>query len=233
VTWQDGWPLVGEVKLEVADLPWPLTPAPAPPAREDFDTPELLPHWISLRDRPAERVTTKERDGWLTLRARGGSLDSIDAVFVGHRQQHLAFAARTLIDAGAGVGGLAVRLDERHHYAVQAAPDGTVRVLARIGSLHTVVAQLTTPPGPLVLTVRTDGAPLPHDSRKGPDSLVFGVEAADGTLTEAPPLDGRYLSTEVAGGFTGRVVGVYAAEGTVCFDWFDYHPAGDGTGAAP
>jgi hypothetical protein len=35
-------------------------------------------------------------------------------------------------------------------------------------------------------------------------------------------LDGRYLSTEVAGGFTGRVIGLYAAEGTVAFDWFEY-----------
>jgi hypothetical protein len=26
--------------------------------------------------------------------------------------------------------------------------------------------------------------------------------------------DGRYLSTEVAGGFTGRVIDLYAAEGT-------------------
>lgn len=37
-------------------------------------------------------------------------------------------------------------------------------------------------------------------------------------------LDGRYLSSEVAGGFTGRVIGAYAAEGTVHVDWFDYAP---------
>ena len=37
-------------------------------------------------------------------------------------------------------------------------------------------------------------------------------------------LDGRYLSTEVAGGFTGRVIGMYAAAGDVRFDWFDYRP---------
>ncbi|MEU9396801.1 hypothetical protein AB0D86_43265 [Streptomyces sp. NPDC048324] len=29
------------------------------------------------------------------------------------------------------------------------------------------------------------------------------------------------MSTEVAGGFTGRVIGLYAADGTVHFDWFD------------
>jgi hypothetical protein len=33
-------------------------------------------------------------------------------------------------------------------------------------------------------------------------------------------LDGRYLSTEVATGFSGRVVGVYAVGGTARFDWF-------------
>ena len=34
-------------------------------------------------------------------------------------------------------------------------------------------------------------------------------------------LDGRYLSTEVAGGFIGRVIGLYAVDGTASFDWFD------------
>jgi hypothetical protein len=55
--------------------------------------------------------------------------------------------------------------------------------------------------------------------------LVFGVETPDGTTTEVASLDGRYLSTEVAGGFTGRVVGLYAGDGTVHFDWFDYSPS--------
>jgi hypothetical protein len=28
----------------------------------------------------------------------------------------------------------------------------------------------------------------------------------------------------VAGGFTGRVIGAYAAAGTIHIDWFDYEP---------
>lgn len=35
-------------------------------------------------------------------------------------------------------------------------------------------------------------------------------------------LDGRYLATEVAGGFTGRVIGMYVGSGTVHVDWYDY-----------
>ena len=57
-----------------------------------------------------------------------------------------------------------------------------------------------------------------------PDVLHLGIEGADGVFDVLAELDGRYLSTEVAGGFTGRVIGMYAAAGTVQFDWFDYEP---------
>ncbi|OIK07803.1 glycoside hydrolase family 43 protein [Streptomyces monashensis] len=224
VTWEDGWPVVGEVALELAELPWQVSPPQPLPERDDFDSAELRPCWISLRDRPAELVGTKERDSWLTLRARGSSLDEPDVVLVGRRQQHLAFEARTLIDPGTGTGGLAVRLDERHHYAIEADADGRVRVIARIGTVRSVVAERALPAGPLVLSVRTGPAPEPHDARRGPDSLVFAAGTADGTTSDLASVDGRYLSTEVAGGFTGRVIGLYAAAGTVCFDWFDYEP---------
>ena len=46
-------------------------------------------------------------------------------------------------------------------------------------------------------------------------------------FTAVAELDGRYLSTEVAGGFTGRAIGMYATAGTVRFDWFDYLPLAD------
>jgi hypothetical protein len=58
----------------------------------------------------------------------------------------------------------------------------------------------------------------------GPDTLTLGVEDTDGAFTALASLDGRYLSTEVAGGFTGRVIGMYATDGTVHFDWLDYAP---------
>ncbi|MFI6931659.1 glycoside hydrolase family 43 protein [Streptomyces sp. NPDC050287] len=221
VTWVDDWPVVGEVALDLPELPWPLSPGPVEEHRDDFELAELRPSWISVRDRPAEHCTTKERPGWLTLRARGGSLDEPDVVFTGRRQQHLSCRARTLVDAAEGGGGLAVRLDERHHYAIEVS--GTrVRVVARVGSLRTVVAAQSVAAGPVVLTVTITQPPSPHGPCTGPDVVSLGVEQPDGTFTELASLDGRYLSTEVAGGFTGRVIGMYAAAGTVHFDWFDY-----------
>ncbi|MEU4876463.1 glycoside hydrolase family 43 protein [Streptomyces sp. NPDC021608] len=222
VTWVDDWPVVAAVTTEPPAPPWPLVPGPAEPVRDDFAPGGLRPQWISVRDRPAEHCTTGERAGWLTLRARGSSLDERDVVFVGRRQQHPACRARALIDPAQGHGGLAVRLDERHHYGIEAL-DGEVRVISRVGPVRAVVASRTVPAGPVTLAVRIAVAPQ-QDSRSGPDVLTLGVEDPDGAFTALADLDGRYLSTEVAGGFTGRVIGLYAASGTVRFDWFDYEP---------
>jgi beta-xylosidase len=210
VSWTDGWPVVGDLVSG---------PAATGSHRDDFELSELQPCWISLRDRSPEHCTTKERSGWLTLRARGGSLDELDVVFVGRRQQHPACRARTVIDAAEGRGGLAVRLDEEHHYEIEAAA-GQVRVIARIGPLRTVVASRPVQENPVVLGVDIEPRAA-LDPRSGPDMIRLGVEA-DGVFTALAELDGKYLCTEVAGGFTGRVIGMYAAAGAVHFDRFDY-----------
>ncbi|WP_203861719.1 glycoside hydrolase family 43 protein [Plantactinospora mayteni] len=224
IAWVDGWPVVGEVGPAMAAPPWPPQPVAEPPLRDDFDAERLHPRWISVRSRPAECWSTTDRPGWLTLHARGGSLDDPDVTFLGRRQQHLSCRVRALVDAGDGRGGLAVRLDERHHYEIEAG-DGQVLVTARTGSLRSTVATRTPPAGPVRL--RIDVVASPAESwhpREEPDLLRLGVEASDGTFDVLAELDGRYLSTEVAGGFTGRVIGMYAVAGTVRFDWFDYEP---------
>ncbi|MCO1580368.1 glycoside hydrolase family 43 protein [Crossiella sp. SN42] len=224
VTWTEDWPVVGDLAPALPTPPWPLHPFPAEPGLDEFDSGELRPHWVSPRERPEKHCTTTERPGWLTLRARGESLDALDVVFLGRRQQHLSCRVRALLDPAEGSGGLAVRFDERHHYEIEAGA-GEVRVLARIGQLRTVVASRPVPAGPLVLGIEVDATRELADARSGPDVLSFGLVRPDGGFTVLGTLDGRYLSTEVAGGFTGRVIGMYASAGSVHFDWFDY--AGD------
>ncbi|MFE2756031.1 glycoside hydrolase family 43 protein [Actinosynnema sp. NPDC059335] len=216
VRWDDGWPVVGDLVPGTAA-------APAEPVRDDFDKPDLHPRWISLRHRSPGHCTTEARPGRLTLRAAGGSLDDLDVTFVGRRQQHLSCRARAAVDPTEGSGGLVVRLDERHHYAIEVA-DGQVSAYARIGPLRCLVGAAPAGPGEVVLEVGITGNRVVADSRTGPDVVSLAVVGADGTRTELASLDGRYLSTEVAGGFTGRVIGMYATRGTVHFDWFDYEP---------
>ncbi|MFF4659111.1 glycoside hydrolase family 43 protein [Streptomyces sp. NPDC001381] len=223
VSWADGWPVVGELSSSPPAPSWPLRPPAALPDRDDFDLSELAPHWVSLRHRPPEACTTKEKAGWLTLHARGGSLDDTDVTFTGRRQQHTSCRVRALVDAADGRGGLAVRLDERHHYAIEVSA-GEARVSARIGPLHTVVASRPVPAGPVVLRIEVAAVRTVEDARTGPDTVTLGVEVPDGTFAELASLDGKYLSTEVAGGFTGRVIGMFAGAGAVHFDWFAYEP---------
>lgn len=224
VTWADGWPVVGELTTEMPTPPWQSHPVTEPPVRDDFDADRLHPRWISIRSRHAESWSLTQPHGWLTLHGQGGSVDDPDVTFVGRRQQHLSCRIRTLADARRGSGGLTVRIDEHHHYDLEVA-DGEVRVVARIGSLRPTVATRRAPAGPVRLRIDVLASPagFAHPCRE-PDRLRLGIEDADGSFAELADLDGRYLSTEVAGGFTGRVIGMYAATGTVHFDWFDYEP---------
>ncbi|MFF4276596.1 glycoside hydrolase family 43 protein [Streptomyces sp. NPDC001536] len=225
VEWVDGWPTAGPVR-EQHPAPAAWHPVELPPARDDFDASDLAPHWISPRRRPEESWSLEERPGWLTLRATGASLDRPGHTFVGRRQQHhdCRFAAR--LDPGAGRAGLSVRLDEAHHYDIEVA-QGEAAVFARIGPVRQCLARRTVEPGPVTLTVevRTDSPVSPTGQEGagvragGPDVVALGLDGV--RLAE---LDGRYLSTQVAGGFTGRVIGMYVTEGSAAFDWFEYVP---------
>ncbi|GLI01008.1 glycoside hydrolase 43 family protein [Phytohabitans aurantiacus] len=222
VTWVDGWPVAGDLRPAMPAPAWSPHLAAAQPVRDDFDEENPHPRWVSPRSRPDDSWSLKDRPGWLTLYARGGSLDDPDVTFVGRRQQHLSCRIRTLIDPAEGSGGLAARLDESHHYEIEVG-GGEVRVMARTGPVRPVVATRSVPAGPIRLRVDVAGSDGWHP-RAEPDRLRLGIEDDRGEFDVLAELDGRYLSTEVAGGFTGRVLGMYAAAGTVHFDWFDDEP---------
>ncbi|MEV5734744.1 glycoside hydrolase family 43 protein [Streptomyces sp. NPDC052292] len=244
VDWADGWPRLGPVR-ERHPAPAAWAPVQPPPARDDFTGTALAPHWISPRRRPDGCWSLTERPGWLTLAADGagdgvgrGSGDGSGGgegggagdgtgpsgrTFVGRRQSHHDCRAAVLLDAGPSArAGLSVRMDDTHHYDLEVA-GGVASVIVRIGPVRRCVAEHPVPAGPVTLAVdiraTRQARPL-----SGPDTIAFSVESSEGIVRPAE-LDGRYLSTEVAGGFTGRVIGMYVAEGRAAFDWFDYEPA--------
>lgn len=182
--------------------------------------------------RPEGSWSLSERPGRLTLHATGDGLDRPGHTFVGRRERHHDCRVAARVEAGSGSrAGLSVRMDEAHHYDIES-HDGTVGVPARIGPLSQLVAQLAVPAGPVTLAVdfRTADAPPPAEGVRpgGPDTIAFSVENPEGAGTPAE-LDGRYLSTQVAGGFTGRVIGMYVTEGGAALDWFEYLERDSGT----
>jgi alpha-N-arabinofuranosidase len=68
--------------------------------------------------------------------------------------------------------------------------------------------------------LRIEGTPLQY--------IFHFADPANEQYMELGRLDTRYLSTEVAGGFTGVMIGLYASsngqpsQAKVYYDWFDY-----------
>jgi beta-xylosidase len=216
VDWVDGWPVPAELALTMERRPPGGSSLSLPIARDDFDGPTLAPQWISIRRSPTEMSSLATRPGWLALSGNDSTLDSAYPAFVGRRQQHHECTARVRVaDGSAAEAGLAVVMDQTAHYRVGVA-GGRIIARARVGALGAVVGDAPRPPGPVVLTIGTG----PHP--RGPDTVTFGYHDEDGTRRTLAELDGRYLATEVTGGFLGRTIGMYAVGGSAFFDWFEY-----------
>jgi beta-xylosidase len=216
MVWVDGWPVVGDLELEMPKSPPGEPSGHGPvPGRDDFDAPALGPEWISMRVPLGDAASLTERPGWLTLHGNGQDLDADTPVFAGRRQQHLWCRARTLVDPGDSTeAGLAIRMDEKSHHEVYVA-DGEIRVRARVGFLTNVIATAEAPEGEVILRLET------HEDKWGPDIIQLGFET-DGEFQVLAALDGKFLTTQAAGGFIGRVMGLFAVGGSAGFDWFDY-----------
>ncbi|OQR64446.1 glycoside hydrolase 43 family protein [Streptomyces maremycinicus] len=213
VGWSEEWPVVaGPVQPDdAAELTEHLPDAGRP----------LPPSWVAPGGFPADVLKATDRGRLLAATA--------GPVFVGRRQEHLYLRARAVVIASeeaGGSGGLELRIDSRHAVGVEVA-DGRVRAVARIGAAHAVLGEAaaigeTT----LELRVVPHTAATPFGVDMGPDEVVAGTSGPDG-FRELGRIDGRYFSTEVAAGMTGRTVGLACSEGAVLFRSFTYSGADD------
>ncbi|HEX8630661.1 MAG TPA: glycoside hydrolase family 43 protein [Catenuloplanes sp.] len=253
VSWSDGWPLVspdtGRVELEYPAPGLPAVRWPAEAACDNFAGAVLGPQWMMLRT-PRERFwSLTERPGHLRLRLRPQTLtEPVNPSFVGRRQQHRDFAAHTALDFAprtdrecAGLvllqntdfqlrlevaGGPTPAAPDRAGPVAPAGPDRAGRLIRLVRRTHGRDEVLAEEPvaagGPLYLGVQAHGQEY---------TLRYATEA-DRWVVLGPPVDGRFLSTPVAGGFVGTVLGMYASSqggpgGNVAdFDWFEYRALG-------
>jgi beta-xylosidase len=217
VEWVDDWPVVGDLAIAMDATPPGARVSARRAARDEFDDLSFDPRWLGIRAPLTDHASLDERPGWLTLRGTD-SLEDDEPAFVGRRQQDPRCRVRARVDAGdAAEAGLTVWMDDRSHYDVVIVGERVV-ARARIGPLADEVASAAVRDrSSVVLEVRC----IPDASGAEPDLVVLGHEDERGDFIALATLPGRYLSTEVAGGFTGRVIGMFAAGGTAAFDWFD------------
>lgn len=232
VTWSDeGWPVIGEggkaaEKMTVGSLR--LDAKLTPNVIDEFDGPQLQHCWNFLRNPQDGSWSLEERPGWLTLHGSAVTLNDIASpLFVGRRQQHFNCTVSTLLSFDptheGEEAGLTVYMNERFHYEIALTYDSDkgrkVILRRRIGSLWKVE-----------LETAVEGTEVIFGLEAEPTSYSFFYFEPNRNRIPFGGGECALLSTEVAGGFTGVYVGMYATgNGKPCtvpayFDWFEYKP---------
>lgn len=229
VTWDDaGWPVIYDNRLIMSemDVTQALPPHPVEPEAtdDDFNGESLGLYWNFLRNPLPENWSLSERAGWLRLNGTAATLnDEASPAFVGRRQRDIHCKVSALLDFSPAQAneeaGLTILMNNTHHYEIavtHAEGQRVIFVRRRIGDLAAVVAQQPLPEGLVILSIQASDTAY---------TFAYTHEDKETVLATGSP---RYLSSEVAGGFTGVYFGLYATgNGTKStvpadFDWFRY-----------
>lgn len=221
VEWKDGWPIIlpnGQTIPYVKVAP-KLPVSKAPPtsgpfkAAETFAGPELPLNWMTMRI-PTKRWWSV-KGGTLSLEARSARMGHNDQPSMwARRQQHMNATVSTTMrfepKADGDKAGLVAVQNDDFYWFVGLVRDGDktlVRVEKRAGYKDSpdgvVVAEK-----PISLK---SGQPLDLRITVKGGALDFAYGTAPGRWeTLKAGADGTTLSTKVAGGFVGTMLGVYA-----------------------
>jgi xylan 1,4-beta-xylosidase len=210
VRWEDDWPVFHEGGYQVPQADTTFI--------DEFDGGTLRPQWISRAGDPL---------GFAALGAEGLTLRHPDEEhgeheFLAVRARDEQWAAEAVISSGCAK--LILWLDTWHWARVGVYPDA-VRVEVALGDIRQTLTEIPVETGSGVTLVIRATRAVAEAGRisSPPDRLAFGLMES-GVFRSLAALDGRYFSTEVAGGFTGRVIGIGAAAGGATISRFAYAP---------
>jgi len=217
VTWKDGWPIIleqGKPIPFVVKGPRAMARAKGPydalsgnfTKRDEFNA-SLGPEWLQVHVPKQSRF--EFMGGALRVRPLSVNLDERrNASFLARRQQHLNFDASTSMKSPAGGGisaGLAAYQNESHWYFFG---------VRRVGNALQLFLERNAGQGPQIL-IGTSIAVVPslqlRISADGPN-YSFYYDSGEGWKPLRENDDGSILSTEVAGGFVGTVLGPFARQ---------------------
>ena len=231
-TWEDGWPVVNPGKgilEEVFTAPdLPTTPVEPVPAFEDFTCTELPLHFMYLRNPITENYSLKEKESHLALKLAPDTISSMGApCYVCRRQLEFDFTAETILSfvpaAENEQAGIVIYQSQSYNYQLLAGMKNNKSVISLIRTFNDeveTIAEATLDDLFTKLSLRI--------SQKDQD-LTF-TYSTDGAKyrTLADYVDARILSTDIANGFVGNTIGMYATANnknshtTAYFDSFLY-----------
>lgn len=230
VEWKAGqWPVVnGGEPVDTLMPQKPLGVAQQPQKRHIHTTfrKPMGPEWVYIQNPDSSKYFF--HDGWLQMTCSRGPLSKNERPsFMGRRQESANMTAETFIDFTEGLprdeAGITVYQIHDGYASICLLPDvgkTKVAVKCRLKSVESMMATAEIEGYAAYLRIRSDGIHYLFDYS------VDGKEYK--TLAR---LDCSLLSTEVVGGFTGTVIGLYATENNfseaygrsfALFKYFDY-----------
>jgi alpha-N-arabinofuranosidase len=220
VQWQDGWPMIlprgraipSAVARSAKAGAVATTPVPASTShstRWEFVADELDGGWLQVHVPKEKWFDFTSNPGALTIRPLPVNLDARrNPSFLARRQQDLKFDAvvRLAPPTAAGVSaGIAAFQNEAHWYffGTRRVGEGLQVFLERRAQDDTqrYTGAIPATTGVISLRIQADGA-----------RYSFHFDAGQGWRPLRENDDGSILSTEVAGGFVGTVLGPYARQ---------------------
>ncbi len=185
--------------------------------RDDFTSPVLRRQWLYVRSPIVSWADLAQRPGWLTIHALHVPLESLQNMsFLARRQQHLAFDARTELEVPGSPGGVSAGLaafqNEDYWYFMG------VRRLSVPGPALASRLELFLEKRAGKQTATIAVTPLKEDTGRikleivanARDYSFYFDQDGSGWKPLQEHADGSILSTAVAGGFVGAMVGPYA-----------------------
>lgn len=220
VFWRDGWPHITQGTEEVK----PVYPVPFPqttkvvnnpynnPVKftDEFNNRKLDFRYIFLRTPREQWYSLTEKPGDLMIKLRPETVsEKTQASFIGFRQQSNFCNATTSIRFTANnsneKAGISFFQNETHHYYLCVSKDGNKPVVQVFQSGKDSLIKLdqqVLPAGATAidLMVISNGRNMSFHYKTG--SKWIHLDKADS--------EGKFISTETAGGFVGVIIGMYA-----------------------
>lgn len=225
VVWEDGWPVVNPGQgrlLEVQEHQLPLIPKED---QQHYALAEADVAFLYLRNPEFSAYDRETRPGWLRLTPSTASLsDLASPTYIGLRQKAMNYefsAAIELALADEEACGLTIIQSNTYHLRLELTKTATGYQVAVIRTLAGVPETLG--------TSQFEGNRFLLKLTGAGQKLTASVVIDSEEVIVAKEVDVHYLSTEIAGGFVGCTIGLYAttnadqAKGYVDAQYFDHH----------
>ena len=179
---------------------------------EEFGDSILDMQWMTLRGPATDLYSLTETPGYLTLKCGEKSSKERDVpAMVCRRMQHHEFQTETRMyfnpESAEEKAGLLLFKDEFHQYfmAVSQSENGRQITLTQIGREDKVLATNPVPADATCFDLKVVSKGLTYD-------FLYSIDKGKEWKSLCDNVDAGYLSTAVAGGFTGTTIALYATK---------------------